>query len=199
MLTAAPSANVLFLTHPQVAIDPAIPVPDWTLSQLGADRMVRFAASPVLARVTAIYSSGERKAVDTARILSERTGHTLQRGGSPARERSLRDRLPAARPVRGGGGPILCRARDQRARLGAGSRRAVADCRLRARHRGSGRDLRRHRHCRPWWRRRPAAGPPCQGPISRRLDQPGSGGGNFLVCRRDRLALVHAWRSVDTA
>ena len=36
--------------------------------------MVRFAASPVLARVTAIYSSGERKAVDTARILSERTG-----------------------------------------------------------------------------------------------------------------------------
>ena len=74
MLTAAPSGNVLFLTHPQVAIDPAIPVPDWTLSQLGAERMVRFAASPVLARVTAIYSSGERKAVDTARILSERTG-----------------------------------------------------------------------------------------------------------------------------
>ena len=74
MLTAAPSANVLFLTHPQVAIDPAIPVPEWTLSQLGAERMARFAASPVLARVTAIYSSGERKAVDTARILSERTG-----------------------------------------------------------------------------------------------------------------------------
>ena len=46
MLTAASSANVLFLTHPQVAIDPAIPVPDWTLSQLGASRMVRFAASP---------------------------------------------------------------------------------------------------------------------------------------------------------
>ena len=74
MLTAVPSANVLFLTHPQVAIDPAIPVPDWTLSHLGAGRMVRFAASPVLARVTAIYSSGERKAVDTARILSERKG-----------------------------------------------------------------------------------------------------------------------------
>ena len=73
-LTAASSTNLLFLTHPQVAIDPAIPVPDWTLSQLGVSRMEQFAASSVVAGVTAIYCSDERKAVDTARILSERTG-----------------------------------------------------------------------------------------------------------------------------
>lgn len=74
MPTDANPGNLLFLTHPQVAIDPAIPVPDWTLSEVGTERMVRFAANPMLARVMAIYSSGERKAVDTARILSEHLG-----------------------------------------------------------------------------------------------------------------------------
>ena len=83
MLTAASSTNLLFLTHPQVAIDPAIPVPDWTLSQLGVSRMEQFAASSVVAGVTAIYCSGERKAVDTARILVRADGRTLQCGGGP--------------------------------------------------------------------------------------------------------------------
>ena len=46
MPTTLLPSQVLFLTHPQVAIDPAIPVPDWTLSEIGRSRMERFAASP---------------------------------------------------------------------------------------------------------------------------------------------------------
>ena len=199
MLTAAPSANVLFLTHPEVAIDPAIPVPDWTLSQLGADRMVRFAASPVLARVTAIYSSGERKAVDTARILSERTGmpssvvaalHENDRSATgylpPEQFEAVADQFFAEPETSVQGWE---RAVDAQSRIVACvrdivDRDATSGDIVIAAHGGVGALLLAHL---------------AKVPISRRLDQPGSGGGNFLVCRRDRLALVHAWRSVDTA
>ncbi len=36
-------------------------------------------------------------------------------------------------------------------------------------------------------------------PISRRLDQPGSGGGNFFAWEYATFALLHGWRSIETA
>lgn len=63
--------SIIFLTHAQVVIDPNMPVPDWPLDDLGRSRHRAFNANPVLAGVTAIYSSAERKALDGAEIHAE--------------------------------------------------------------------------------------------------------------------------------
>jgi broad specificity phosphatase PhoE len=61
-----------FITHPEVVIDPTIPVPDWPLSPLGMRRMRLALELPWLASVHAIFSSAERKARDAADLLGER-------------------------------------------------------------------------------------------------------------------------------
>jgi broad specificity phosphatase PhoE len=65
-------AIIHFITHPEVVIDPAIPVPDWPLSPLGMRRMRLALELPWLASVHAIFSSAERKARDAADLLGER-------------------------------------------------------------------------------------------------------------------------------
>jgi broad specificity phosphatase PhoE len=61
--------TVSFITHPDVVIDPAVPVPDWPLSPRGRARMQRALMLPFVARVRSIWCSEERKAVDGAEIL----------------------------------------------------------------------------------------------------------------------------------
>jgi broad specificity phosphatase PhoE len=63
---------ILFITHPEVVIDPKVPITQWPLSEKGRARMAAFAAAPVLAKVRALYASTERKATDGAAILAER-------------------------------------------------------------------------------------------------------------------------------
>ena len=63
-----------FITHPDVAIDPAIPVPLWPLAPLGRARMQAALAQPWMRRVAGIYASRERKAVDAAEILANGLG-----------------------------------------------------------------------------------------------------------------------------
>lgn len=75
--------QILFVTHPEVVIDPSIPVPDWPLSELGRRRMKTFAEALRPMGVTAVWSSTERKARDGAEIL----GATL--GISPKVEATL--------------------------------------------------------------------------------------------------------------
>lgn len=65
-------SEILFVTHPEVVIDPGVPVPDWPLSEVGRSRMVAFAEALAGRTVTAIYSSEERKARDGAEILALR-------------------------------------------------------------------------------------------------------------------------------
>ncbi|WP_332769381.1 histidine phosphatase family protein [Phenylobacterium sp.] len=71
---------ILFVTHPEVVIDPAVPVPDWPLSEVGRARMEAFAE--VLARgptpVVGVWSSGERKARDGAEIVAAHLGLTAR-------------------------------------------------------------------------------------------------------------------------
>ena len=66
-----------YLTHPQIRTDPAIPVPDWELNNLGHRRVARLAASDALAGTTTIVSSAERKAVETAEPLAKTLGVAL--------------------------------------------------------------------------------------------------------------------------
>jgi len=61
---------VRYLTHPQVKIDPVIPVPSWGLSELGRARTEAIAGTGRLSGTTQIISSGERKAIETAEIIA---------------------------------------------------------------------------------------------------------------------------------
>src|SRR6266700_5846162 len=60
---------IRYLTHPQVKIDPAIPVPSWGLSEVGRTRTEAIAGTGQLSGTTQIISSGERKAIETAEII----------------------------------------------------------------------------------------------------------------------------------
>src|SRR5262252_4934510 len=70
--------DVYFITHPDVRVDPGTPVPDWSLSELGLARMRAGLAQPFIARLTAVYSSAERKAREGALLIAERLGATLR-------------------------------------------------------------------------------------------------------------------------
>lgn len=62
---------VYFITHPDVVIDPEVPVPQWSLSEWGKERMKALLAKPWIQTIGSIYSSTEQKAMDGAKILAE--------------------------------------------------------------------------------------------------------------------------------
>ena len=64
----------LYITHPQVQIDAAVPVPQWGLSPLGQERAQRAASHPWAARLGRVLSSEETKARETAEILAGASG-----------------------------------------------------------------------------------------------------------------------------
>lgn len=64
----------LYITHPQVKIDPSVPVPQWGLSDIGTQRARAAAALPWAQKLKRIVSSAEVKAMETAAILSEASG-----------------------------------------------------------------------------------------------------------------------------
>ena len=63
-------ARAWYVTHPQVCIDPAVPVPDWGLSDVGRARAQAAARCGWARGLTALVASAERKAVETAEILA---------------------------------------------------------------------------------------------------------------------------------
>jgi broad specificity phosphatase PhoE len=66
--------RVFYLSHPQVEIDPAVPVPAWGLSALGRDRAMLATVKPWTSGVKTIVSSQERKAVETALVIAAARG-----------------------------------------------------------------------------------------------------------------------------
>ena len=67
-------ASVTFITHPDVAIDPTVPVPDWQLNSVGITRMHAMLAQPWVSDITHVACSLERKARDGADILAAHLG-----------------------------------------------------------------------------------------------------------------------------
>lgn len=65
---------VHFITHPQVSIDAAVPVPDWPLSPVGSRRMQVAMRQPWLAAVRSVFCSAERKAMDAAAVVANHLG-----------------------------------------------------------------------------------------------------------------------------
>ncbi|MBX4889257.1 histidine phosphatase family protein [Rhizobium bangladeshense] len=68
----------LYITHPQVKIDPQVPVPKWGLSDIGAERARKAASRDWAKRLTRIISSDETKAIETAEILAEASGTKIE-------------------------------------------------------------------------------------------------------------------------
>ncbi|MBB4101656.1 histidine phosphatase family protein [Allorhizobium borbori] len=64
----------LYITHPQVKIDPDIPVPRWGLSDVGKARSLEAARRPWARQLGRLVSSDETKAMETAAILAEAAG-----------------------------------------------------------------------------------------------------------------------------
>jgi broad specificity phosphatase PhoE len=74
--------RVVYLTHPQVQIDPSVPVPAWGLNEVGRQRVQMLASSQTLSGTTTIVSSAERKAIETAEPLAAALGVALEIRGA---------------------------------------------------------------------------------------------------------------------
>ena len=68
----------LYLTHPQVKIDPAVPVPEWGLSDQGRERLDILLKGNVLAGIQRIITSAERKAIETGEIIGAKLGLAIE-------------------------------------------------------------------------------------------------------------------------
>ena len=70
--------KLIVISHPEVVVAPDVPITDWELSDVGRERARVFAVSETNSAVGAIWSSTERKAVETANILAEPLGIDVQ-------------------------------------------------------------------------------------------------------------------------
>jgi len=190
--------SVSFVTHPEVVVDPRIPVPQWKLSAQGIARAHRMLEQDWVANIGYIVASEERKAMDTAELLARHRGLSfatraelgendrsatgyLQREEFEATadlffkqpDRSVRGWEPAraaqARIVDAIDGILKTAPPVNIAVIAHGGVGALLLCRLKG------------------------------VPISRAEDQPGEGGGNFFVFRRADRALLQGWRPIDMA
>jgi broad specificity phosphatase PhoE len=188
---------VHFITHPEVSIDAAVPVPDWPLSPVGSRRMQAAMRQPWLAAVRSVFCSAERKAMDAAAIVANHLG--LRRIVVEAlgeNDRSATGYLPKsefeavadaffAQPddsVRG-----WERARDAQRRIVDAVERAISmsvadgDIAI-VSHGGVGTLFLCH----------------LKGvAISRSEDQPGEGGGNFFSFDAADRHLLSEWRPIE--
>jgi broad specificity phosphatase PhoE len=67
-------STAYFITHPDVLIDPAIPVQEWSLSARGRARMKAMLKQDWMPGLRTIYCSTERKAIEGAAILAKALG-----------------------------------------------------------------------------------------------------------------------------
>jgi broad specificity phosphatase PhoE len=189
---------VHFITHPEVSIDPSVPVPDWPLSAVGLRRVGLLLERSWILAVRTVFSSAERKATDMAGMVAGRLGLSpVILDGLGENDRSSTGYLPKAefeivadaffaRPeasVRG-----WERAVDAQRRIVMAVDHALAmvsadgDVAIIS-HGGVGALLLCH----------------LKGvPISRTEDQPGQGGGNVYSFDAATRRLLRGWRSIET-
>ncbi|WP_027544643.1 histidine phosphatase family protein [Bradyrhizobium sp. WSM2254] len=186
---------VRYLTHPQVQIDPDVPVPQWGLSPIGRTRTEAVAHAGWLANTTQLISSGERKAIETAAIIAGRLGimidireamHENDRSATgflkPAEFEAVADQF-FAQPhlsVRGWERALDAQARIVREAEAALARKRHGDV-LFVGHGAVGTLLFCH-----------IAGHP----IDRAYDQP-AGGGHVFAFTRDARHVLHGWRKME--
>lgn len=187
----------LYITHPQVRIDPDVPVPQWGLSDIGRARAEALATKPWVKDVRRIVSSDETKAIELAEILADAADVTVEViEGAHENDRSATGFLPPpdfekaadwffAHPQESFHG--WERAVDAQARIVSVVRRALADHDPSQPiafigHGGVGTLLRCH-----------LAGLP----IARDRDQPANGGGNVHAFRLTDFTPLTGWVAME--
>ena len=190
----------VFITHPNVVIDAAVPVTRWPLSERGRSRMRAALTQPWMRELTALYCSHERKAIDGAQIIAQHFGLKVETHAALGEnDRTSTGFLPPAEfervadaffaqpheSVRGWESAVAA----QRRIVGAALRIVRDDASVGAiaivSHGAVGTLL----HCHLAGRA-----------ISRRWDQPANGGGNWFAFTMQPAGLEDAavvWRALD--
>ncbi len=89
--------QVYVVTHPEVVVEPSVPVPGWGLSAAGRARLADLVTQPWVPDLSAVVSSTERKAVETAEALATAAGVPHARDGALGEnDRSATGYLPPA-------------------------------------------------------------------------------------------------------
>jgi broad specificity phosphatase PhoE len=186
---------VRYLTHPQVQIDPQVPVQSWHLNTVGAARVQALIAAGWLAGTTLVVSSAEQKALKTAEPLAAALGVALEiREEMHENDRSATGFLAPVefecvaneffaypnQSIRGWERAADAQARIVREAEAVLSRRHEGDV-LFVGHGAVGTLLLCHY---------------CNVTISRRHDQPSGGGCYFTMTKANRRVL-HSWRRME--
>lgn len=188
---------VYFITHPDVEIDPSIPVTDWSLSDTGITRMQKMLSLDWVSSIDHLFSSTEKKAIDGAQIVSRELKipfKTIEDLGE--NDRSSTGYLPAAefevvadqffaepsKSVRG-----WETASDAQSRIVRTTNKILQNKNSKAvtaivSHGAVGTLLMCYLN--NW-------------PISRQHDQPGNGGGNFFSFESSMDAIHSGWLAID--
>src|SRR5262245_33229762 len=86
---------IRYLTHPQVQIDPSVPVTSWRLSPVGSARAQALAGAGWLRGTTQVIASAERKALETAEPIAAALGVRIEmRDAMHENDRSATGFLP---------------------------------------------------------------------------------------------------------
>ncbi|MGJ8571021.1 MAG: histidine phosphatase family protein [Hoeflea sp.] len=187
---------VRYLTHPQVMIDPMMPVERWGLNDLGSARVQAILTSATLQQTRSVVSSAETKAVETAQPIADALGlELIVRAKMHENDRTATGYLPPDEfeivADRFFATPVLSvrgweRAVDAQSRVVAETLAALNDAPegdvLLVGHGGVGTLL--MCHIAGW-------------PIHRIRDQP-AGGGNIFAFDRHTLRPVHGWLAMET-
>jgi broad specificity phosphatase PhoE len=89
--------TIFYLSHPEVTIDPAVPVPNWGLSPVGRARLLAVRDAAWLGSCRRIVTSAERKAVETAGLIAEVTKAVVKvRAAMHENDRTATGFLPPA-------------------------------------------------------------------------------------------------------
>lgn len=190
---------IYFITHPDVVVDPSIPVARWPLSERGRERMRSLLSRSWVAELAAIYSSSEQKAVDGAAMLAEHcrlpfralpllgeNDRTSTGFLAAAKFQAVADEF-FARPetsVRGWERAVDAQARIVSAVLGLAESTPGSGAIAVVAHGAVGALLLCHVK---------------KAAISRSLEQPGKTGGNYFVFRHPPAALVETWTPIENA
>ncbi|MBK1877315.1 histidine phosphatase family protein [Pelagicoccus mobilis] len=189
--------KVYFITHPNVAIDPEVPVPRWPLSERGFERMRAFLQQPFVQGITSVYCSNEQKAIDGAEVIANHLSleiQTIEELGE--NDRSSTGYLPSdefetvadqffAHPdqsVRGWETANAAQQRISKAIDGVLSQDSGDGDIAIISHGGVGSLLL------------------CQikgYPIDRKHDQPGGGGGNYFCFSATNKQTLHSWKPIE--
>jgi broad specificity phosphatase PhoE len=190
-------AIAYFISHPEVVIDPSVPVPDWRLSSVGFRRIELMLGQPWVTSVRAVFSSAERKAMEAAQMVADHLSLSpVVIDGLHENDRSATGYLPQGefetvaddffafpeKSVRGWERAIDAQRRIAKAMNHAISLAAANTDIAIISHGAVGALLLCH----------------LKGmPISRREDQPSGGGGNMYSFDVDTRRLLTEWHRID--